>query len=281
MSSNSFIMDYTLPACQALNFQWNYHLETAHTNSKFSGAHIHPYYEMYVYLSGDVSFVANHRIYNLMPGDIIFTGPNTMHHAVINSECTHEHYCIFFYAADEKLTSLFSRLAKQTYLHFSGEDRTRLISLLHTIRKNLSSSESDTFRQTALIYELFSILQHAVGNEALPEYPYPLLDILSYIANHFPDLHELTPITEHFYISQSSLERLFKKHLKITPYQYIQAVKMESACRLLAGGASVTDAALTSGFSDVSHFIVCFRKRFDMTPREYAKKMQLKYEASK
>jgi AraC-like DNA-binding protein len=153
-----------------------------------------------------------------------------------------------------------------------------LITLLHTIRDELALSNGDTFRLAALIYELFSILQHTVGNEALPEYPYPLQDILSYVAGHFADLHSLTPIINNFYISQSSLERLFKKYLKITPYQYIQAVKMESACRLLAGGVGVTDAAMTSGFSDVSHFIGCFRRRFGMTPKEYAKKLQSKHE---
>lgn len=281
MSSNLFSIDFSLPASRALELQWNYSIAPTYVKPKSSGAHIHPYYEMYVYLSGDISFVVNHHIYNLTPGDIIFTGPSTLHHAVVNSDCTHEHYCIFFYAEDEKLTAFFSRLAKQTYLHFSEDDRARLIPLLHTIRDGLSASGIDIFRHTASVYELFSILQHAVGNEALPAYPYPLQDILSYIAKHFSGLHTLTPIIEHFYISQSSLERLFKKHLKITPYQYIQAVKMEGACRLLAEGASVTDSALASGFSDVSHFIVCFRKRFEMTPREYAKRMQQKYEASK
>ena len=224
---------------------------------------------MYVYLSGNVSFVANHRIYNLTPGDIIFTEPNTTHHAVINSDCTHEHYCIFFYAPDEELTMLFSRLAKRTYLHFSEKDRNRLIYLFQSIRENLSSPNCDVFHHIASIYEIFSILQHEVGNETLQNYSYPLQDILSYIARHSAELHELTPIIEHFFISQSSLERLFKKHLKITPYQYIQTIKMECACRMLASGATVTDAALTSGFSDVSHFIVCFRKRFGMTPSKY------------
>ena len=53
---------------------------------------------------------------------------------------------------------------------------------------------------------------------------------------------------------------------------------MESACRLLVGGVSVTDAAMIGGFSDVSHFIGCFRRRFGMTPKEYAKRLQSKHE---
>ena len=113
------------------------------------------------------------------------------------------------------------------YLHFSEKDRNRLIYLLQSIRENLSSPDCDVFHRIASIYEFFSILQHEVGNETLQNYSYPLQDILSYIASHSAELHELTPIIEHFFISQSSLERLFKKHLKITPYQYIQTIKME------------------------------------------------------
>lgn len=276
-----FSYSFSLPSGQALPMQWNYNNEYVCVDSVSTHAHIHPYYEMYVYLSGDISFVANHHIYDLKPGDIIFTEPNTMHHSVANSNCIHEHYCIFFYAIDENLSSIFSQLAKQTYLHFSEEERNVFLQLLKTVSKNFTTSDCDPFLRIASIYELFSMLRHTVGYETFPEYPDPLQDILSYIGTHFAELHSLSPIRTQFFISQSSLERLFRKHLQITPYQYIHAIKMECACRMLANGASVTDSAIKSGFSDVSHFIVDFRRRFDMTPNQYQNLMKQMHWAPK
>ena len=280
-TSKHFSFNFSIPTGRALPIQWNYNNEYVCVDSASALAHIHPYYEMYVYLSGDISFVVNHHIYDLKPGDIIFTEPNKMHHSVVNSNCIHEHYCIFFYAIDETLSTIFSQLAKQTYLHFCEEEKDAFLKLLQTINRNFKTSDCDPFIRIASIYELLSLLRYTIGYKILPEYPYPLQEILSFIDKHFAELHSLAPIRTQFFISQSSLERLFRKHLQITPYQYIHAKKMEYACRMLADGASVTDSAIKSGFSDVSHFIVDFRRRFDMTPNQYQKLMKQMHWAPK
>ena len=48
---------------------------------------------------------------------------------------------------------------------------------------------------------------------------------------------------------------------------------MSEAVRLLADGAGVTEACLGAGFSDTSHFIALFKKRFGKTPLEYKKQI--------
>ena len=134
--------------------------------------------------------------------------------------------------------------------------------------------ECDPFRRISSMYEMFSLLQSAVGCENPPQYPPILQNILTYIGTYYANLHSLSAIRDHFYISQSSLERLFKKYLQITPYQYINAVKMEHACQFLGEGLSVMEAAMKSGFSDVSHFIADFRRRFELTPNQYRKLLE-------
>ena len=49
------------------------------------------------------------------------------------------------------------------------------------------------------------------------------------------------------------------------------AAGMMAALYALRGGASVTAAATNAGFSDCSHFIVLFKKKFGQTPLEYKK----------
>ena len=267
------VYEVIFPESRALPILWSYHNAYIAADSPNTDAHIHPHYEMYVYLGGDISFVVNHRIYELSVGDIIFTEPNTMHRAVINHSGWHEHYCIFFYSTDKQLTYLFSRLAEQTHLHFQAEERDSFLALLRSLTEYYADPDCEHFRKLSATYKLFSVLENAVGAEQYPESPQLLQNILSYIAEHYEELQSLSPIRERFFVSQSSLERLFRRHLQMTPYQYILTVKMECACRLLTEGMGVMDVAMKSGFSDASHFIAAFHQRFGVTPNQYRLRM--------
>ena len=60
------------------------------------GAHIHSFCEVYLNLSGDVSFVVEDSVYPVGRGDIIITKPNEVHRCVYHSDCVHEHFCLWF-----------------------------------------------------------------------------------------------------------------------------------------------------------------------------------------
>ena len=70
-------------------------------------------------------------------------------------------------------------------------------------------------------------------------------------------------------ISVSALERRFKKHLKKTPRQYINEVRLDNARQmLLETEKSIGTIALETGFADHSHFSRAFAREYDMTPRD-------------
>ena len=58
-------------------------------------SHIHSFCEVYVNVSGDVSFVVEGKVYPIGYGDVIITKPNEFHHCVFHSERAHEHYCLW------------------------------------------------------------------------------------------------------------------------------------------------------------------------------------------
>lgn len=64
----------------------------------------------------------------------------------------------------------------------------------------------------------------------------------------------------------NTLERHFRLKIGISPYSYIQNCRFSNVIAILETGGTVTDAAMESGFSDYSHFIASFKKRYGKTP---------------
>ena len=63
--------------------------------------------------------------------------------------------------------------------------------------------------------------------------------------------------------------RLFTKQQGISPYSYLEAIRIEKAKKLLEQGVLPVDAALQTGFSDQSHFSNFFKRFIGLTPRQY------------
>ena len=68
---------------------------------------------------------------------------------------------------------------------------------------------------------------------------------------------------------RSHLFRLFKRHLGISPQQYLLNLRLTRAQELLRGtDLSVTEVAFSCGFSDISHFSRSFHQAFGIPPRD-------------
>ncbi|MDD3996296.1 MAG: AraC family transcriptional regulator [Sphaerochaetaceae bacterium] len=63
----------------------------------------------------------------------------------------------------------------------------------------------------------------------------------------------------------------FKSLTGTTYLNYLNQVRLETACRILRKGESVSVACYDSGYENVSYFIQLFKKMYGMTPRKYTK----------
>lgn len=70
-------------------------------------------------------------------------------------------------------------------------------------------------------------------------------------------------------LSKSGLLRAFTRAKGVTPYSYLQNVRVGAAKRLLEQGLSPAEAALQTGFSDQSHFTNYFSRFMGLTPGAY------------
>ena len=70
-------------------------------------------------------------------------------------------------------------------------------------------------------------------------------------------------------LNKYTLLRNFTKQRGVTPYQYLETIRIGEAKILLEKGVNPLDAAMQTGFADQSHFAKFFKKLIGLTPKQY------------
>jgi len=236
--------------------------------------HIHNECEIYINLSGDVSFVVENKIYPISPGSIIITRPGEYHHCVYHSNALHKHFWILF--STDRPEEIFDRFYKRApgennMLLLSGSNYKRLTDVCHAL--------VDAPVTEAEYYYLFFSLIHLIdmADISLPkaDCEAPLMDLaLDYIHKNLSEPITVKDIASAAFVSVNTLERHFIKNLQISPSMYLKKRRLSHAAELLQNGARVTDACEQSGFTDCSKFIILFRKHYGTTPFKYKKQFK-------
>jgi AraC-like DNA-binding protein len=76
-------------------------------------------------------------------------------------------------------------------------------------------------------------------------------------------------LARHLGLSQSALERRFRRVVGLTPKKFASLARLGRAVRLRAGGADLTAVAHGAGYFDQAHFIHDFRRVTGSAPEAY------------
>jgi AraC-like DNA-binding protein len=95
---------------------------------------------------------------------------------------------------------------------------------------------------------------------------------IDYISENFANNIALDELSALCGLSKYHLLRIFKQVTGHTPIDYINKVRCKYATQRLLNGASVTETALASGFSDAHYFSNCFKKYIGCRPSEIRKR---------
>jgi len=235
--------------------------------------HIHDFYEIYVNLCGDVSFLVENNLYAIRMGDVIITRPNELHRCIYHSACIHEHFCIWFRGLPMTGTQLEECLGKNTLYVFSSEDRESLIDCCFGLYKAQGKDVPLCLHATKNFFGILDIIcNRKQGGIQAQNLPVRFSEIVDFISLHYAEpTCSVELICDRFFISKSTLLRRFRQYFQTSPSAYIESKRFSEAKKLLIAGHSVQDVCYKSGFSDCSYFILRFRKKFGLTPYKYQK----------
>ncbi|MCL2487117.1 MAG: AraC family transcriptional regulator [Oscillospiraceae bacterium] len=90
-----------------------------------------------------------------------------------------------------------------------------------------------------------------------------------YMEQHFTDPVTIDLLAEHTNLNKFYLIDIFKRITGLTPIIYLRNIRAGHAARLLKEGATVTYAALASGFNSPGYFNTVFKKVYGVSPGRY------------
>ncbi|MGI6068822.1 MAG: helix-turn-helix domain-containing protein [Blautia sp.] len=96
----------------------------------------------------------------------------------------------------------------------------------------------------------------------------------AFMNDHYGERISLEDICDYAGLSKSTLLRAFTKSKGITPYRYLETVRINAAKKLLEQGMTPVEAALRTGFSDQSHFTNYFTMFTGLAPGVYRSMFQ-------
>lgn len=98
-----------------------------------------------------------------------------------------------------------------------------------------------------------------------------LKTVLEYIDAHLEEDLSIQQLAGLCYFSEYHFMRFFKKYVGLSCLTYIKNLRLEKAASLLMkGGCSTLEISLSAGFHNLSYFHREFKKRYGVTPKEYA-----------
>ena len=266
------ITKHTIPSLKAFDFQIK-HTETDRQSHHYEiDLHSHREFEIYINISGDVSFLVKNNLYHLSRGDVIVARPGELHHCVYRSDAPHKFFWILFDC--QKNSGLLDFLTEgffENYISPQSNLREELLTLCYTLHGGDLTEEDKIYH----FFRLFAILKKSLKPMASDSLlPQSIGKIIDYIDSHIHEEISISDIAKTLYISQSTLTRQFKKYLDITPLEFVKRRKLALAAQLLQEGKSVLAAGAGVGYNDSSYFIELFKKYYGTSPYQYKKNHQ-------
>ncbi len=262
------IQKFSLPALSAFDFQIMHGDTDRRTHSLEVDTHTHSEFEIYINLTGDMSFLVENSLYPLTRGDVILARPGELHHCVYHSDAKHRYFWLLIdcHQNEQALDSLFRR-PDCHFVSLPQKEKEELIALCHRL---MESELEDTIR-FSLFFRLLALLVEGADKPGSPSQGLPedLTRMLAYIQAHLADPIQVADMAADLYISESTINRRFREHLGLSALEFIRKRKLHLAADLLAHGESVLNAGLRAGYGDNSYFIRLFRQQYGMTPLQY------------
>lgn len=255
-------------------------------NTEMTGVslHHHDFYECYLFISGDVTYYIEGRIYNLVPGDIVLINSKELHKAIIkNNDVIYERIVLWLNRSflrsisndETDLTLCFESEEKKNVLRMDFETQKNIRLILNKI---LSIQNIKVFGYE-LLYSAY-ITELMVYINTIMSTKNSVLDvdikknnlidsIIEYINNNIEEDITINELAEYCYLSKFHLSREFKRYTGTTIHKYIIQKKLILAKELILSNISIKEVYKKCGFGDYSNFFRAFKNEYGVTPKEF------------
>ena len=249
------------------------------------------YIQFHFCLKGDLDFIFNEGNYSLnlstnkflilynpkkdLPVNINLKSNSIFISALISINKFHK----LFSQDGHKIDFLSGDNSNQKYYKELEINNSMLLVLNQMLKYRTSSITKDLYLKSK-IYEIFSLIFNSENNNEDEKCPFILNDdqlrkirlAKDIILERFNEPPTLVELSEEINLGLRQLKQGFKETYGKPVFQYLFDYKMDKAAKLLSEGKyNVNEVSIELGYSNSSHFIHAFKKKFGITPLSFIK----------
>ncbi|WP_331775831.1 AraC family transcriptional regulator [Sulfurospirillum sp. 1612] len=243
--------------------------EITYSKSSFSNkafdTHSHDNFSISLITEGACTFSKATTCYTAFKNDIRIINPHESH-AILRSTWTHINIV--------PQRAFIQAMVPCENIKFQSiiQDQ-KAIALFYLLYASFCDTDDKMAMEMAAL-EFFSyLIEHYLEVNILDdEHPLPrqwLKNACSYMQAHALSKEiRLDAMTQELGISKYHFIREFKKHMNISPYRYLQNIKINKARAMIDGGVQFADIAQECGFYDQSHMIKVYKQFYGHSPSQ-------------
>ncbi|HBG1193343.1 TPA: AraC family transcriptional regulator [Clostridioides difficile] len=235
--------------------------------------HFHEHYVIGFIEKGQRYLSCKNKEYTTSTGDLLLFNPFDSHTCEQIDDKVLDYRCI----------NIKPEIMKKTVFEITGKNylpkfnqpvifRSELVPLLQELHYIIMEEELD-FKKEELFFFLIEQLieEHTEPNlqSNLENTNIEIQAVCDYLENNYAEHIILDKLSTIAGMNKYSLLRNFTKLKGITPYRYLENIRVNKAKKLLEKGVEPIDAAIQTGFVDQSHFTNFFKNFIGLTPKQY------------
>jgi AraC-like DNA-binding protein/mannose-6-phosphate isomerase-like protein (cupin superfamily) len=235
--------------------------------------HFHEYYVIGFIENGSRYLSCKNREYTIESGDLLIFNPGDNHTCEQIDDNALDYRCINI--QPEIMRKAVYEITGRDYLPFFTTQvvfHSDFVKLLKELHLMIIQEEKDFIKEEIFLFFLKQLVEEYTDQEMLSpssEQTAQTKAICEFLDKNYMKHITLDDLSHLSGMSKYHLLRSFTKQKGITPYSYLETIRIDRAKKLLEQGVMPIDAALQTGFADQSHFSNFFKKLIGLTPSQY------------
>lgn len=234
--------------------------------------HFHEYYVIGLIEGGQRLMSCKNREYHLGKGDIVVFNPGDNHCCSQLGDGTLD-YC-GINIPKETMQKLTKEITGKEDLPIFSKNvicDDEIAGYLHPLHELIMKGSDELEKEEHLVFLVSKLFQKygIIASSDILRCPKEIETACAFMEAHFDEHICLEQICLCSGLSKSTLLRAFTKSKGVTPYNYLENIRISKAKKLLEQGVMPIDAAMQTGFSDQSHFTNYFMRFIGITPGAY------------
>lgn len=231
----------------------------------------HEYYEIYLLLNGNVTYVSEQGSFDLAAYDLVVTRPHEYHHFNVKDNLAdYTRYVLKIYPSAFSDKKIFNELKEKEIYHLHPNDFiVQNFVQLHQYCADIYEKDFEALAQSIAKIIILSLKYVDTSEQTVDSTknaPWILNNALNYITENINRPFTLSDIANTCNVSTSTLSHSFRQYYSMPVMRYVSAKRLGLADNLLSSGISPGEVYRQCGYEDYTTFYRAYKQFYNRPP---------------